>query len=68
MTQKRDIFSELTEGFDALKALRGVAKLGFDDIERGEYVAFQSDQDIDSFIGQKGQKVKLAVPSPKKRT
>jgi hypothetical protein len=51
MTKRRDIFTELTEGFDALKsqpegklmALRNTAKLGFAAIERGEYLALPSD-------------------------
>ena len=60
MTKRRDIFTELTEGFDALKsqregklmALRNAAKLGFAAIERGEYLALPSDQDITTFVRQ----------------
>ena len=60
MKKKRDIFAELTEGSDALKsqregklmALRNAAKLGFAAIERGEYLALPSDQDITNFVRQ----------------
>lgn len=60
MKKKRDIFAERTEGFDALKsqregklmALRDAAKLGFAAIERGEYLALQSDRDITKFVRQ----------------
>ncbi|TSA10889.1 MAG: hypothetical protein D4R79_10705 [Comamonadaceae bacterium] len=60
MKNKRDIFSELIEGFDALKsqlegklfALRDAARQGFDAIERGEYLALLSDQDITTFVRQ----------------
>jgi hypothetical protein len=60
MTKKRDIFTELTEGFDALKsqregklmALRKAAMPGFAAIERCEYLALPSDQDITTFVRQ----------------
>jgi hypothetical protein len=60
MKKKRDIFAELTEGFDALKseregkllALRDAARQGFAAIERGEYLALPSDQDITNFVRQ----------------
>ncbi len=60
MKKKRDIFAELTEGFGALKsqregkllALRDAARQGFSAIERGEYLALQSDRDITTFVRQ----------------
>lgn len=60
MKKQRDIFAELTEGFDALKsqregklfALCDAARQGFVAIERGEYLALQSDQDIINFVRQ----------------
>ena len=68
MKKKRDIFAELTEGFDALKseregklmALRDAARQGFAAIERGEYLALQSDQDITTFVRQASRE---ATPS-----
>lgn len=58
--------SRVQEDAAKLKALRDAARLGFDAIDRGDYVALQSDQDIDNFIRQAGQKAKLAVPRVRK--
>ena len=77
MTKKRDIFAELTEGFDALKseregklmALRDAARQGFAAIERGEYLTLQSDQDITTFVRQASREATSsdAVSSQAKR-
>lgn len=58
--------SRVQEDAAKLKALRDAAKLGFGAIDSGDYVALQSDQDIDSFIRQAGQKAKLVVPRVRK--
>src|ERR1035437_565349 len=42
--------SKVQEDAAKLKALRGAAKLGFDAIERGEYLALRSDQDVEHFV------------------
>ncbi|MBZ4212309.1 MAG: type II toxin-antitoxin system ParD family antitoxin [Rhodoferax sp.] len=44
-----------------LAALRDAAKQGFAAIERGEYLALQSDQDIQSFVQQAGLKAKATT-------
>jgi len=60
--------SRVQEDAAKLKALRVAAKLGFDAIDRGDYVTLQSDQDIDNFVRQAGQKAKAAVPRVRKTT
>lgn len=50
--------SRVQEDKAKLMALRDAAKLGFAAIERGDYLALQSDQDIVSFVQQAGLKVK----------
>ena len=49
-----------------LMALRDAAKLGFAAIERGEYLALQSDQDIESFVQQAGLKAKATTTRVRK--
>lgn len=49
-----------------LAALRDAAKLGFAAIERGEYLALQSDQDIESFVQQAGLKAKATLTRVRK--
>ena len=49
-----------------LSALRDAAKLGFDAIERGQYLALRSDQDIDDFVRKAGAKAKAAATPARK--
>jgi antitoxin ParD1/3/4 len=49
-----------------LKALRDAAKLGFDAIERGQYLALRSDQDIEDFVQKAGIKAKAALTPARK--
>lgn len=58
--------SRVREDAAKLQALRDAAKLGFDAIDRGDYVALQSEQDIESFVRQAGQRAKAAVPRVRK--
>jgi antitoxin ParD1/3/4 len=39
-----------------LKALREAAKMGFTDIQRGNYVSLDNRQDIANFVSQAGQR------------
>jgi antitoxin ParD1/3/4 len=39
-----------------LKALREAAKIGFTDIQRGDFVSLDSQQDIENFVRQAGQR------------
>jgi antitoxin ParD1/3/4 len=50
--------SRVQEDKAKLAALRDAARQGFAAIERGEYLALQSDQDIESFVHQAGLKAK----------
>ena len=50
MRRKRVHESEVQEDAAKLKALRDAAMLGFDAIERGEYLALRSDQDVEDFV------------------
>jgi antitoxin ParD1/3/4 len=49
---------ELREQEEAakLKALLKAAKIGFTDIQRGNYVSLDTQQDIDNFVRQAGQR------------
>ena len=58
--------SRVQEDKAKLAALRDAAKLGFAAIERGEYVALQSDQDIESFVQQAGLKAKATITRVRK--
>jgi len=58
--------SRVQEDKAKLAALRDAAKLGFAAIERGEYVALQSDQDIESFVQQAGLKAKATIARVRK--
>jgi antitoxin ParD1/3/4 len=49
-----------------LAALRDAARQGFAAIERGEYLALQSDQDIESFVQQAGLKAKATITRVRK--
>nr|MDP2190236.1 type II toxin-antitoxin system ParD family antitoxin [Rhodoferax sp.] len=60
--------SRVLEDKAKLTALRDAAKLGFDAIGRGEYLALQSDNDIQNFIRQAGLKAKAAVTPARKTT
>lgn len=53
--------SRVQEDAAKLQALRDAAKLGFGAIDRGDYVALRSDQDIENLVRQAGQKAKAAV-------
>lgn len=59
--------SRVQEDKAKLRALRDAAKLGFAAIERGEYLALQSDQDIKSFVQQAGLNTK-AKPKQARKT
>lgn len=50
--------SRVLEDQAKLRALRDAAKLGFAAIERDEYLALQSDQDIKGFVQQAGLNAK----------
>jgi antitoxin ParD1/3/4 len=39
-----------------LKALREAAKIGFTDIQRGNFVSLDNQQDIENFVRQAGQR------------
>ena len=58
--------SRVQEDAAKLVALRDAAKLGFAAIERGEYLALKSDQDIASFVRQAGKKAKTAASGMRK--
>jgi len=58
--------SRVLEDKAKLAALRDAAKLGFAAIERGEYLALQSDQDIESFVQQAGLKAKATITRVRK--
>ena len=58
--------SRVQEDKAKLAALRDAAKLGFTAIERGEYLALQSDQDIESFVQQAGLKAKATITRVRK--
>ena len=60
--------SRVLEDKAKLTALRDAAKLGFDAIGRGEYLALQSDNDIQNVIRQAGLKAKAAVTPARKST
>lgn len=60
--------SRVLEDKAKLTALRDAAKLGFDAIGRGEYLALQSDNDIQNLIQQAGLKAKAAVTPARKTT
>src|SRR5258708_20794413 len=50
-----------------LEWLRGAAKEGFDDIERGDYVTLRSDKEIDDFIDQLGEEASAEFATEQKR-
>lgn len=58
--------SRVQEDAAKLAALRDAAKLGFAAIERGEYLALQSDQDIESLVQQAGLKAKATITRVRK--
>ena len=58
--------SRVQEDKAKLAALRDAAKLGFAAIERGEYLALQSDQDIEGFVQQAGLKAKATIARVRK--
>lgn len=58
--------SRVQEDKAKLAALRDAAKLGFAAIESGEYLALQSDQDIESFVQQAGLKAKATITRVRK--
>lgn len=58
--------SRVLEDKAKLTALRDAAKLGFAAIERGEYLALRSDQDIESFVQQAGLKAKATITRVRK--
>ncbi len=58
--------SRVQEDQAKLAALRDAAKFGFAAIERGEYLALQSDQDIESFVQQTGLKAKATATRVRK--
>ncbi|MDP2368410.1 type II toxin-antitoxin system ParD family antitoxin [Rhodoferax sp.] len=60
--------SRVQEDKAKLAALRDAAKLGFAAIERGEYLALQSDQDIKDSVQQAGQKAKARTTRVRKTT
>lgn len=58
--------SRVQEDGAKLRALRDAAKLGFAAIERGEYLALQSDQDVKDFVQQAGLKAKETTTRARK--
>jgi antitoxin ParD1/3/4 len=58
--------SRVQEDKAKLAALRDAARKGFAAIERGEYLALQSDQDIESFVQQAGLKAKATITRARK--
>ena len=58
--------SRVQEDKAKLAALRDAARQGFAAIERGEYLALQSDQDIESFVQQAGLKAKATATRVRK--
>lgn len=58
--------SRVQEDAAKLKALRDAAKLGFDAVDRGDYVALHTDQDMEDFVKQAGQKAKATVAAVRK--
>ncbi len=58
--------SRVREDAAKLAALRDAARQGFAAIERGEYLALQSDQDIQSFVQQAGLKAKATTTRARK--
>ena len=58
--------SRVQEDKAKLAALRDAARQGFVAIERGEYLALQSDQDIESFVQQAGLKAKATTTRVRK--
>ena len=58
--------SRMQEDKAKLIALRDAAKQGFAAIERGEYLALQSDRDIENFVQLAGLKAKTAVAGLRK--
>ena len=58
--------SRVLEDKAKLEALRDAARQGFAAIERGEYLALQSDQDIESFVQQAGLKAKATITRVRK--
>lgn len=47
--------------------LRSAAKVGFDDIERGDYVTLNSEEEIDDFVDQVRQEVSRKLGIEKTR-
>lgn len=58
--------SRVQEDKAKLTALRDAARQGFAAIERGEYLALQSDQDIEAFVQQAGLKAKATSARARK--
>ncbi|MDP3616744.1 MAG: type II toxin-antitoxin system ParD family antitoxin [Rhodoferax sp.] len=58
--------SRVQEDAAKLVALRDAAKLGFAAIERGEYLALKSDQDIENFVQQAGLQAKATITRVRK--
>src|ERR1700681_1619169 len=50
-----------------LEWLRAAAKVGFDDIERGDYLTLRSDREIEDFIHQMGKEVSTELAAEKNR-
>jgi len=50
-----------------LEWLRGAAKEGFDDIERGDYVTLRSGKEIDDFIDRLGEEASAEFATDRNR-
>lgn len=50
-----------------LKWLRAAAKEGFDELDRGEYVALNSEEEVDAFLDQIHQEVSAELAAERKR-
>lgn len=58
--------SRVQEEAARVTALREAAQQGFDALERGDYFAMQSDQEIASFVQQAGLSAKAATAPARK--
>ena len=47
--------------------LRAAAKEGFDQLDRGDYVTLNSEEDLDAFLGQIHQEVSAELAAERKR-
>ena len=55
------------EDKDKIEWLRAAAKEGFDQLDRGDYVALNSEEDLDAFLDQIHEEVSAELAAERKR-